>query len=247
MPRANRIICTTLFLYGLLTSTTQAQSTDHDTLATSTAWNKAIRQYHTSLTPESGLYRGGEYVQFPFFFKEGHPYFDEDKMRQGSVLYNGILYRDLPLIYDLVRQMLVTNDPYNTFKIVLINEEIDSFTIEQHIFIRFKDTLNPSAPRSGFYEQLYTGRTWLLKKEKKDVREEVTATIDRYIDHAVSYYLKKGDTYYPVNNKRSLLRALKDKSPELKKFMRRNGLKLKEDKETTLVKVSAWYDSLNQQ
>ena len=98
-----------------------------------------------------------------------------------------------------------------------------------------------------FYEQLYKGRTWLLKKEKKDVREEVTSTIDRYIDYSVSYYLKKGDIYYPVNNKRSLLRALKDKGPDLKKFMRKNGLKLKEEKETTLVKVSAWYDSLNQQ
>jgi hypothetical protein len=250
MPRANRISCTSLFFYilvtNLLTLTIQAQSADNDTLTPHRAWNNAVQQYHDYLTPESGLYRGSEYVQYAYQLKEGHPYFDQDHMRKGSVLYRGIRYNDLPLIYDLVKQLLVINDPFNTFKIALINEEIDSFTIANHIFIRLKDSLDPSAPRVGFYEQLYKGRTWILKKEKKEIREEINLTVDRFIDQSVSYYLKKGNTYFPVNNKRALLHALNDKSQETKKFMRRNSLRMTADKENTLIKVAAWYDSLNQ-
>src|SRR5258708_567978 len=200
MPRANQIFCTFLFLFSLLALTTQAQSVDQDTLAPHFALNNAIQQYHTYLTPEPGLYRGGQYVQYAYQFKEGHPYFNQDKMCKGSVLYNGILYKDLPLIYDLLKQLLVINDPYNAFKIALINDEIDSFTIENHIFIHLRDSLDPSAPRIGFYEQIYRGRTWILKKEKKEVREEINISVERFIEHSVSYYLKKGNVYYPVNN-----------------------------------------------
>ena len=224
---------------------TQAQSLGQDSLPTRLAFDQAVRQYHEYLTPETGLYRGGEYARYAFTFKEGHPFFDQDHMRKGAVLYKGIFYNDVPLIYDLVQESLVTNDVYNTYLIALINEEIDSFIIENNIFIRLKDSRDPSQPRAGFYQQLYRGHSWVLKKERKNIREEVSNTVEKYIDHSVSYYLKKEDAWYPVNNRKSLLYALRDKGPELKKFMRKNKLKLREDKENVLLKVAAWYDSLH--
>ena len=246
MPRAHQIYCTISLLCILLTMRTQAQSTPTDSLPTHLAYDEAVRQYHDFLVPESGLFRGGEYARYAFTFKEGHPFFDQDHMRIGSILYKGILYNNVPLIYDLVQESLVTNDVYNTFLIAFINDELDSFTIENHIFIRLKEARDLSQLRPGFYEQLYRHRSLLLKKERKTIREEISNTVDRYIDYNVSYYLKKGDTWYPVNNRRSLLHALQDKGPELKKFMRRNKLRLSDDKEDTLLKVAAWYDNLLQ-
>ncbi len=165
-------------------------------------------------------------------------------MQKGSVFYDGILYGDLDLVYDLVNEQVVINDPYNIYKISLINEQVDRFTIGSHPFIHLRDSLNASAPRVGFYEELCQGRTTLLKREKKVVQEDLTSgEIRRFIIHTTSYYLKKGQTYYAVNNKRSLLHALNDQSGEVKKFIRKNDLSMRRDEENTLIKVSAWYNN----
>ncbi|MBN9381096.1 MAG: hypothetical protein J0H74_10035 [Chitinophagaceae bacterium] len=244
MPLANQLYCLFLLLCCLLPPATRAQS---DSLPDHLALNNAIRQYHTYLTPEPGLYRGSQYVIYSFQLKEGHPYFDEDHMQTGSVLYNGILYKDVPLIYDLVKDALVTNDAGKIYKIALINQEIDSFTIQNHIFIKLKDSLTPTVPRPGFYQLLYDGRSTILKKEKKTIREEVsTGAIVRSIDYSVTYYLKKENTWYTINNKKGLMRAFRNKSPELRKFLRAGDIKFQDDKDNTLLKTAAWYDSLHQ-
>jgi len=245
MSLPNHCYCLLLLLCSLSVSRTQAQS---DTLPGNLALNNAIQQYHAYLTPEPGLYRGSQYVIFPFPFKEGHPYFDQDHMQTGSVLYNGILYKDIPLIYDLVRGLLVTLDVSKAFKLSFINQQVDSFTIQNHIFIHLKDSLNPAVPRHGFYEVLYNGRITLLKKEKKTIREDISfGILNRYIDvPPTGYYLKKDTTWYTIYNRKGLFRALRDKSQELKKFLRSNKIKFKDDKDNTLIKSAIWYDSHRQ-
>ena len=245
MSLVNQFYCLCLLTCCLLPSESRSQT---DSLPAHLALNNAIGQYHAYLTPESGLYRGSQYVVYSFQFKEGHPYFDQDKMQTGSVLYNGVLYRNVPLIYDLVKGLLVINDANKVFKIALINQEIDSFSIQNHIFIKLTDSLTPSAPRPGFYELLYNGRTTLLKKEKKTIREEIsTNVVVKTIDYSVTYYLKKGNTWYTVSNRRGFTHAFKDKSQELKKFLRAGGLRFQDDKDNTLIKTAVWYDSLHQQ
>ena len=225
-----------------------AQTADRDSLLYLSAYNYAIQTYHAALTPETGLYRGGQYVDYAYLISGGHPFLGEGKIKNGSVLYNGILYEHVPLLYDLVKQQVVTYNPANVFKIALINEQIDSFTIGQQIFIRLRDSLNRTAPRVGFYEQLYKGRITLLKKEKKTMEEDVSNPaegVKHLVYTTIFYYIKKGDIYYPVNTKRSLLYALGSRSKEAKKFMRKNDLKMRDDKERTLLQISAWYDGLN--
>ena len=247
MSRATQNLCALLLIYNLLMLRTQAQIIETDSTVTHLAYEKAVQQYHASMTPETGLYRGSEYVVYAQNLKEGHPYFDKDHMRNGSVLYNGILYKDVPLVYDLVKGLVVTYAPLKAFRIILINELIDSFTIENHLFFHLKDSLNPSAPHPGYYEQIYKGRIRIVKKEKKAIREEAGNNyVEKYIDYTVSYYLVKDNTWYPVNNKRTLLHTLGNRNKEARKFMRRNDLDMREDKENTLLKIAAWYDGPNQ-
>ncbi len=231
-----------LFFCSLYTSI-RAQPAGKDSLATRAAYYNALQVYHKYLTPETGLYRGSEYVQYAYSLKEGHPYFDDGHMQKGAVLYNGILYENIPLLYDLVKEQVVIDDSYNNYTIFLINGQVDYFTIKAHLFIYFRDTLNPSAPRRGFYEQLYQDRIALYKKEKKVIQEDLSSgKLERNIEASASYYLKKGTAWYAVNNKKSLLAALDDRRREAKKFIRKNGLNVRRDKENTLLKVTAWYN-----
>jgi hypothetical protein len=248
MRLPHKTICIFLLICIVLCLRMQAQSTTQDTSHSLSAYGLALRQYHDYLDPEPNLYRGGQYAEYGFLIKDGHPFFGEDRSRIGTVVYNGILYENIPLLFDEVYDNLVTTDPIKVFKITLIPYQVDRFTIEDHSFVRLSDSLNRSQPSNGFYEQLYKGHISLLRRERKVVQEDISNQaegIRRYIEVRVSFYVRRGDEYYPVNNKSSLLVALKDKSKEARKFIRQNHLNFRKDKENVLVKVVAWYDKLN--
>ncbi|WP_431210921.1 hypothetical protein ACQ86N_33975 [Puia sp. P3] len=226
----------------------KAQHFSGDAIADS-ALGEALRNYHSYLAPEPALFRGPEYLIYTYLLKTGHPYFS-DSVRTGTIRYAGIVYHDQRILYDEVYGQVVITDPYGAFKISLLSERIDSFTIEDHSFIRMTDSLNPSAPAVGFYEQLYRGRISLLKREKKAILEDASLVeegVRKYIATAVSYYILKGKTYHPVNTKAGLAAAMKDRSREMKKFIRSHRLSMRKDKENTLIQVTAWYDGLNNQ
>ena len=236
------LVCAHLSLRG------RAQFTagDSDSLI-QTAYDSAVNQYHTYMTPETHLFRGTEYVTYAQSLKEGYPYFGENSKRKGMVAYNKIRYNDVYLYYDLVTGQVIMSDFYNVFKIALYSRLIDSFSIENHFFIHLRDSLNPTAPRNGFYERLYNGHIMLIKKERKDIQEDLYSSnvAQRFIHGADSaYYLKIGDVYHPVNNNRSLRNVLKDHKKDLKKFIRTQQLSMHKQREITLIKVTAWYDSL---
>jgi hypothetical protein len=237
------LICIHLFLPG------RAQTLAGDTLI-QTAYDSAVSQYHAYMVPETHLFRGNEYAAYAQQLKEGYPYFGENSKRKGMVAYDKIIYNDVYLYYDLVTGDVVINDFFNVFKIALYTPLLDSFSIEDHFFIHLRDSLNPTAPRNGFYERLYNGyngRIQLLKKEKKEIQEDLYSSnvAQRFIRGADSaYYLRIGEVYHPVNNNRSLQNVLKDHRKELKKFIRTRQLSMRRNREITLIKVTAWYDSL---
>ncbi|HVU58322.1 MAG TPA: hypothetical protein VHD83_24845 [Puia sp.] len=246
MSSLRQTFCLSLLLCFLFPAGIRAQFSQNDSLIESTAYNNAVSLYHAYLKPEPGLFRGKRYREYSYQLAEGHPFFGDGKMHKGSVLYDSVLYQDLMLWYDMVKDQLVMTSPYGAYKIYLIGNQVDSFTIGDHIFIHQKDSLNPSAPRRGFYEQLYKGQISVLKKNKKVIHEDLQLSgVRQFIDSSLSYYIKKGDTYYSIGNKRSLSHALKDRSKDLNKFLRQNKLKVRKDLENTLIKVAAWYDGLN--
>ena len=234
----------------LIVGTAFAQPAGADSLAAlssdvRSAYNAALDVYHAYLSPEPGLFRGSEYGTYDYKLRSGNPYFIDKRRHAGTILYDSVWYDHLLLQYDEVKEIVILYDASNLFKINLYPELIDRFTMDGHRFIRLKDSLNPNQPRNGFYEVLHDGGITLLKKEKKFIQEDLQSgsTVEYYIEGAdTSYYLKKNNVYYPVNNYRTLLRALKDRSREAKRFIRSNGLSMRLDRENTLLKVTAWYD-----
>lgn len=247
MKLITKAFCLFLAFCALLIPPTRAQSAAQDSLYVQTSYDSSLSFYHTYMTPETHLFRGDEYVTYVQMLKEGYPYFGENTRRKGTVTYDKTFYKDVYLYYDLVTGQVVMNDFYNVFKIALIGDLIDSFSIENHIFIHLRDSLNPTAPRNGFYERLYNGHIELIKKEKKQIEEDLYTTdhVLKFIHGAdSSYYLKIGNVYHPVNNSKSLSNVFKDKKKDLRKFIRSQQLSMRKDRENTLIKVTAWYDSL---
>jgi hypothetical protein len=244
----SKTVCCLLLYFSLSSPVLKAQTAQKDSLLLDSASALALRQYHDYVNPETDLYRGTEYVEYAYQIKDGNPFF-QDSLIAGAILYNGVLYEHVPLLFDEVLDLIVIKDPYEVWRIGLNREHVDSFTIDDHRFIRVGDSLNPTAPRNGYYEQLYRGKTRLLKREAKTVQIQASFLnngFEKYTLTSTSYYIKKGETYYAVNNQRSLLAAIKDKSREAKRFIRSNHLRMRKDKQNTLVKVITWYDGLTQ-
>ena len=103
--------------------------------------------------------------------------------------------------------------------------------------------------RSGFWDRIHQGRLVLLKRERKSLNENIVIASDNvrfFIVPSVSYYFEKGGVYHPVNDKKELFDALKDRRrSEIRRVMRRSGLDWRDNKEQLLQLVAAWYDGVN--
>ncbi len=224
-----------------------AQLPEQDSAVYKASVTHALAVYHQLLQPETNLYSGLQYVPYDYNIKEGHPYFDTTSFTEGSVVYNGVLYEKLPMIYDLVKEKLVINDAFNIYKFQLFSEKIIRFNLLNHTFIRLvEDSSNRAVINTGFYDLLYDGNTALLKQKNKNIQEDVnnTAGVKRYIVETNSFYLRKGGKYYSVSHKKALLEVLKDRKKEVNQYIRKNKLDMRRDKDNAFTKVVAYYNEL---
>jgi hypothetical protein len=240
----------TFLLISALTSLRMdAQSSLNDSSTSDSAYAVALRQYHSYVAPEVGLYRGIQYVDYDFTVQKGQPFLGPDAMRDGSVWYNGIRYDRVHIQFDLVREQLVIYDPFDAFKISLFMDMVDSFALGGHVYFRIRDSLVPSRLRIGYWERIYQGRLVVLKEERKFLRENIMISSDNvrlYIDGTLTYYFKKDGVYHPVNTRSELFDLLKDRRrSDIKRVMRKSNLQWSSDKEQLLKLVAAWYDSAN--
>jgi hypothetical protein len=240
---------TFLLLSTLTAVRTEAQSSLKDNSISDSADAVALRQYHSYVSPEVGLYRGIQYIDYDFSVQKGQPFLGPDQVRVGSVWYGRMRYDHVPMLYDLVKEQLVVMDPFNVFKISLYMDLVDSFALDGHVYFRIRDSLAPSSMRSGFWDRIYPGRLVVLKRERKALNENIMITPDNvryFIDGSVSYYFQKGSVYHPVNDKKELFDALKDRRrSEIRRVMRRSGLDWRDNKEQLIQLVAAWYDGVN--
>ena len=176
---------------------------------------------------------------------KGSPYFT-DALTQSSLHYDDGYYQNIPILYDMVRDLVVINRLDQNFKISLISTKLSSFSIKNHEFIRIeKDSLQGIDLSSGFYDRIYAGKSTVLVKRKKMIQEvmEYTTTSQSYIEETF-YYVKFEGNYVEVKNKSSVLKLFENKKSEIKSFLRKNKLDFKSDFEKTLIATCAYYDQL---
>lgn len=205
----------------------------------------AIASYHQAVFPENALYNGSQYLSNNVAFVNGQPFFLSNRPLSGSVLYKGLMYENLRLMYDLTRQQLVLIHPVNIQRIKLNTADVLQFTIEDHRFLNLQQaTQNIPA---GIYELLFKGKvTKLIKNNKKSITEELTSSsgILYYIKEENTYYIQHGDRYFPLSNRRSVLRAFSDRKKEMIQFMKTHKVSPRANNEAAYKLIAAYYDQL---
>lgn len=227
-----------------------AQNFIPDTSAETSSLHNAVNLYHRFLYPETGLYNGSEYVYnvyYPFIINQGDPFFQSNRFDTGVVFYNNVLYENVPLLYDIIKEELLIHDPTNDNIIRLNNERVGWFIISGHTFIRLnQDDTVSSAVHTGFYDLLYNGNTSFYERGLKIIKDDISMSgvLNRSVIESNEYFIKKDNRYYAVENKRSLLLIMNNKKKEVEQFIKKNKLNLRKNPEDALRKIVAYYDGI---
>lgn len=223
------------------------QNVNTDSLNYAKGVSNALEMYRKFIDPSTVLYNGIEYNDYAYTLEKGSPYFMDTDFKTGSLFYDGVLFENIQLMYDLVKGQVLINEPFKIYKLSLINERVSWFSVLDHKFVRLvANDSDQSVITTGFYDLLYEADVSLYKKEKKKVNEEITFPegIHRSIIRSESYFLRKDGTLYSFSNKNSLLSLLKDKRKEIQQFSRKNKLDLRKDRENAFTRIVAYYNSI---
>jgi hypothetical protein len=233
-----------LFFYSPF-SRLSAQAGKEDSLLQQEAIQYTINLYKKNLKENLRLYYGSEYITAANGIK-GNPFFKYDTLQTGCVFYNGVLYNEVPLLYDIYQDAVVINDYTNSYPIKLVSEKIDYFKLNTHSFTRIVSNNASTSFNSGFYEILFNSdKAMVLVKRIKKVSAGSRAEEPQMFVQKDQIYIKNNNAYYPIKDKRDVLNAFTDKKDAIKKYWTENNFNSKKDLETVVVKTTAYYMQLN--
>ncbi|HEY1212310.1 MAG TPA: hypothetical protein VGE93_01635, partial [Bryobacteraceae bacterium] len=114
-------ICLQTFLCLCLALSASAQPADTSLPAT-----RAAIFYQAYIGPDAAIYNGAAY-QPNYRGIQGDPYFETPNLVSGTIVYEGLTYTHIPLLYDLVRDNLVIADP-NGQTLIVAPGKVQEFT-----------------------------------------------------------------------------------------------------------------------
>ena len=221
-------------------SYSQGSSIDTAFLARSKA--NIVSIYAASIQQQSRLYNGTDYVLYQSRDEE-HPFFGIDDWVFGSITYWGELYENVPVMYDLSADQVITEHNRGN-PIKLIPEKVDGFIIADHTFQRLRNN-GANKIAEGFYERLYDGTSKVYAKHQKVYREDITAreVVPRF-EESSRYFILKNGALIPVKTKGSILDAFEDQKQNVKGFIKKNRIRIKDRRAQAIVRVAEYYDTL---
>ncbi|WP_419801385.1 hypothetical protein [Mucilaginibacter sp.] len=195
---------------------------------------------------QSRLYNGPEYNEADPAIKSNPFYNDVNIWKPATVYYDNILYKNVPVKYDVFKDQLVALHYNKVSSYVLLNDKLQYFDLSGQHFVSINvDSLDNPGIKNGIYEELYKGKTQVLVRASKTMQISTSSSLERYFTTAKKeIYLKKGDRYFSINGKSSILKALKDKQTPLRLYIKSNNLDYKKGLEQALVKIAFFYDQL---
>jgi len=237
--------CICFFLL-IATGKCWGQAIQPDSGLVAAAINNATTLYTQTLDSESHLYHGLEYVNYAKSYLKGHQFYRTDDETEGTILYDGARYTQVPLLYDLVLDQVVIEHPDGAYKISLITEKVKEFSLLGHTFIRLEqDTLSNSPIRPGFHDLLVAGNTTVLVRRTKNIQERPTQVgMEGEFHTKDKYFVQKNNRFYQVHSKKSVLQLFPNQKRELQKYARSNKLNFRKKREAAIMNLIQFYNTL---
>jgi hypothetical protein len=241
----NSVIC--CLILTIIFKTVSAQS-DADSISYKQAVFNLINHFDQGIGEESRLYNGFGYNYYDPNIK-GNAYLDDvNRWRNGTVDYDGQTFENVPLIYDINADQVIVSLYNHNSPSRLVSDKVASFNLSGRHFVRVPN--NSSNIKSGFYEQLYGGKSQVLNKYEKAIHTTNSSSgLERYfipVYDYQEYYIRKDDKYYSIGDGSlsAVLEVFKDKKKELRQFIKDKKIQFNSLHELALVNIATYYDHL---
>ena len=187
--------------------------------------------FYNALGIQSPLYSGKEYIDVNR--SKGHPFFISNQFTPATIYYDDLVFRDIPVLYDIVRDELVLRNHKDQEMFVLNPLKLEAFTFHGHRFInKLPDPATEIPP--GIYEIIHEGKILALARRRKVIDEKVSMVVTREVVQKDIYYLIMGGKTHQVNSQRQLLRIFDGKREAVRDQLRRHKVTFKRQPEAAL-------------
>ncbi|HEV7380026.1 MAG TPA: hypothetical protein VGN64_09550 [Dyadobacter sp.] len=200
--------------------------------------------YREATLESQNLYNGRVYYIYDAREKE-HQFFTDRKWNHGSVWVEGQRFDSIPMMYDIVRDQLVVRHLTGD-AIIIASEKVKYFTNYEQLFIWYEKGkgIEPTMV-TGFYNLFYDGPTHLLIRRSKVRQEKI---VDRRVISVFPqkdfYYVRKGEQYYSVRSKKSVLSLFPEHKRALRRVLRKEGITYRADRAYAIKTMLKTYDEL---
>ncbi len=241
-----RILVALFFvIFGFISTSIGQELASTTPVVRSSGVAASLALYDSATVESQHLYNGKQYYIYDSREVE-HQFFLTEDWTMGSVFYDGQQFEQVPLLYDIVRDQLVARYRHGFGNVTLQNRKIRSFTLAGHDFMRVEaDTGRMEGLRTGFYDQLYNGKTKVLARRRKERLQQLSETkITVEFPVKDQFYLYKNGEYQPVHSRRSVLVLLPEQKRLLKKELRKQNMSFRQNREEAIKIMAARYDEL---
>ncbi|MCH6234561.1 hypothetical protein [Cognataquiflexum rubidum] len=207
--------------------------------------SKELENAYTSNIPlHQEIVSGGYYVDPPQDI-EGSPYFKSKNFEYGSLTINGLTYENVPLLYNIFSDEVVTFHPVHKQKTLIKTEKIDGFILPDKIrFIRIKQNPEYSHHGKGFYELVEEGEEAnLLCKHFKTTKakREMTQYSSIFLEKS-DFLIQKGDQIIQVKNKGQAIDFLSLEKKQINRSAKEKALNYRNNRKDYLSFLVEFYN-----
>ena len=172
----------------------------------------------------TGLYVGYEYKDQYRITEEHHKFFQSHDFLTGSLTYNGQIFYDQELKYNVFDDDLIIKLKNKSGETVmqLINDNLDGFSINDHHFYKFQNVEEEGSYTSGFYEILKMNDHFkLIKKHSKRKIKKLDKKVIyfEYKNRKPQYFIIQNSVSYELRSKKDFTGIFPEYKNEIKEFI----------------------------
>jgi hypothetical protein len=214
---------------------------------------EVFRQIEALENPfEDSLWYQGRIYEFELRSRIGTPYFLDIGNLTGKLTYNGKVYENLLLSYNLVMdELIIEKQVYKTnmIKLVLNKYYVEEFTLRRYgnnYYFRMNSEMKPihDQLKEGFYEVVYDDELMMLVKHKKALVFDASRFDHYSYQEEKQVYLILAGRIYDVDRRRDYLKAFQDYKKSLLKYMRHSNINFEKSGTQALSALCAYSKSL---
>jgi hypothetical protein len=181
------------------------------------------------------IYNGSRHVNYYRTLDNSHSYYFSPKFSTGELTYEGQIYYNVDLKYDVNNDVLVLKPigDYDYMGINVIKEKTASFNINNKRFININYN-NPTCPgyMNGYYQEITFSKNNILYIKHHKNRSKVIDThiISEGVNQNTSdvfkekneFVLKYKDTYYKIGSKTDIIKIFPEHKSKIKNYYNHN-------------------------